>query len=281
MVDARGVEPELQAALESAWSAEKRDDVPLSAEAFVAHVSARLAEGDVLAGLASLQMRDLYLAAACAARVTGALEAFERELGGEVERAVRRHMSRGRAVAADDVGQMLREKLFVGRPDAPPKIGDYSGRGPLRVWLRVVLMRMVQNLSMRGPKDSPMDGAVLAELPAGAADPELEAMRATYKSEFRAAFSAAVASLEVRDRVLLQQRFSLHKTQEELAEEYGVHVNTAARWLARVRKLVEERTRDDLRRRLKVEEGEFTSLLRVVASQLDLTLGKVPEAPGG
>jgi RNA polymerase sigma-70 factor (ECF subfamily) len=275
MPDARRVDTD-EAALEGAWNAARREDVPLSAEAFVAHVSSRLPEGDVIAGLASLHTRDLFLAAACAARVPGALEAFERELGGEVERAVRR--SGGWAVPAEDVGQMLREKLFVGRPDAPPKIGDYSGRGPLRVWLRVVLTRMVQNLSMRGPKDSPMDGAMLAELPAcsAAADPELEAMRATYKSEFRAAFSAAVASLDVRDRVLLQQRFALHKTQEELAEEYSVHVNTTARWLARVRGLVEQRTRDELRRRLKVEEGEFTSLLRVVASQLDLTLGKVP-----
>src|SRR5262249_20611221 len=146
-----------------------------------------------------------------------------------------------------------------------------------RVWLRVVLTRMVQNLSARGPKETPLDGALLADLPDGTGDPLLEGMRRTYRAEFRAAFAAAVGSLDVRDRVLLHQRFVSKRTQEELSADYQVHVNTVARWLSRVRKLVEDRTREELRSRLRLDEGEFTSILRLVGSQLDLSLGKIPE----
>ena len=271
--DLAGDAADLDARLEAAWAAARREDVPLTADAFVAHVAPHLPPGDVLAGLATLRAGDLYLAAACASGSREGLAAFERELGAEVERAIRR--SGSAATRADDVAQMLREKLFVAAPGERPKIAEYGGQAPLRVWLRVVLARMVQNLSMRAPKESPLDGALLADLPASTGDPLLDGMRETYRAEFRAAFASAVASLDVRDRVLLHQRFSAQRTQEDLAVEYGVHVNTIARWLARVRSSTTARTRDDLRRRLRVGEGEFTSILRLVASQLDLTLGKI------
>jgi RNA polymerase sigma-70 factor (ECF subfamily) len=265
----------LEQSLERAWTKARRDDVPFSAEAFVAFVAARLPEGDPKTTIESIRGSDLYLAGACTEGTRQALEAFEREFSGEVERAVRR--SGSSATRPEDVAQMLREKLFVAAEGKPPKIAEYSGQGPLRVWLRVVLARMVQNLSMRGPKEAPMDGALLADLPASTGDPMLDAMRDKYRLEFKASFSAAVASLDVRDRVLLHQRFSLQRTQEDLAKDYDVHVNTVARWLGRIRTTVEERTRAELRGRLRLDEGEFTSILRLVASQLDLTLGNVPE----
>jgi RNA polymerase sigma-70 factor (ECF subfamily) len=268
--------PDVEERLLAAWTAARREDVRFSAEEFVEHIAPHLSGADVAAALASLRGAELYLAGACAAGNRQALDAFERELGGEIGRAVRR--SGSSIVRTDDVGQMLREKLFVAEPGRRPKIADYSGQGPLRVWLRIVLTRMVQNLSMRAPKESPLDGALLADLPASTGDPALDAMRETYRAEFRAAFTAAVGSLDVRDRILLRQRFSAQRTQEELALEYGVHVNTVARWLGRVRKVLEERTRDELRRRLRVEEGEFTSILRLVGSQLDLSLGTARDA---
>jgi RNA polymerase sigma-70 factor (ECF subfamily) len=267
--DLSATDPSLEERLREAYERAARPDVVLGAEAFVDHVAARLPDGDVAAGLGTLHLEDLYLAAACAAGIPGALDAFDRTFGTEILRAVRRAGSA--ALSPDDVGQMLREKLFV----APAKIASFNGRGPLRVWLRVALTRMVQNLAIRGPKEAPALGSALADVAAPTGDPELDAMRAAYRAEFRAAFAAAVEALEIRDRVLLQQRFALQRTQEELAEEYGVHVNTVARWLSRIRATVEERTRAELRRRLRLGAGEFTSILRLVASQLDLTLGKI------
>jgi RNA polymerase sigma-70 factor (ECF subfamily) len=269
-LDASGAE--LEDHLAATWEKARRQDVPFPAEAFVAHLARHLPAGDVALGIASLRTEDLYLAGACATGVRAALDVFERELAAEVTRAVKR--SGSAATRADDVAQALREKLFVAKDGEPAKIAEYSGQGPLRVWLRVVSTRLVQNLSMRGPKETPLDGALLADIPASTGDPMLDALRETYRAEFRAAFSAAVASLDVRDRVLLRQRFSSKQTQEELAAEYGVHVNTVARWLGKARQTVEERTREELGRRLRLGEGEFTSVLRLVASQLDLTLGK-------
>ena len=63
------------------------------------------------------------------------------------------------------------------------------------------------------------------------------------------------------------------RSQEDLAEAYAVHVNTIARWLARARTSLEDGVRAALRSRLKVGEGQFTSILRLVRSQLDVSLG--------
>jgi RNA polymerase sigma-70 factor (ECF subfamily) len=263
----------LEDALVEVCARAERPSVRFSREAFLAHLARHLPEGDLARALAAVHASDLFLAGACAVAAPGALETFERDYGGEVGRAVRR--SGSAATVPDDVAQALREKLFAARPGERPKIAEYSGQGPLRVWVRVVVTRMVQNLSMRAPKESPLDGAAIADMPATTGDPVLDGMRERYREPFRAAFVAAVASLDMRDRVLLHQRFASHKTQEELAQEYGVHVNTVARWLARARQAVEERTRAELRRLVHVGEGEFTSILRLVGSQLDLTLGEI------
>jgi RNA polymerase sigma-70 factor, ECF subfamily len=230
------------------------------------------AQEDPPAALERLFAEDLALAHACGRGSRAAMERFEREYGGEVDRAFRR-MGAG-TLQPSDVRQQVFEKLFVG---GRPKILDYSGQGPLRVWLRVAALRLLTNLVTRAPRESPLEDELLAAEPLATADPELEHMRRLYRAEFKQAFAAAVAALDVDDRVLLHQRFASRLSMEELAAAHDVHVNTVGRWLQRARAALEGAVRDDLRRRLRVSDGQLQSILRLVQSQLDVTLGRLLE----
>jgi RNA polymerase sigma-70 factor, ECF subfamily len=260
---------ELYAAAASSWPG-----LSVPAERFAEYVRARLpAGGDGGATVEGMQLGDLYLACACVLGVSGALQRFEQAHFVEVDRAYGRIGSP--PVQLSDAQQMLREKLFVSKDGKPPKISEYSGQGPLRVWVRVAAMRMLQNLVVRGPKEKPLEGELLAEVPAAANDPELEHMRQLYRSEFKQAFGQAVAALGLNDRILLHQRFVGQLSLEELAAAYDVHVNTVGRWLSRARQTLEAGIRGALSARLQVSETQFRSILRLVQSQLDVTLGQL------
>jgi RNA polymerase sigma-70 factor (ECF subfamily) len=262
--------PELAAAVVRACDSGRLPGIPLDDARYVAWLEARVTAEPVgaVGALDSLRHGDLWLACACAEAVPGALEAFQAELGAEIDRAWRR--LRPAATEADDVRQLVLEKLFVG-PDA--KIASYGGRGSLRSWLRVVAARVVQNLATRGPRETVLDGEAIADLAPRTGDEELDRLRARYRPEFRAAYAAAAAALPVRDRVLLHQRFAERLTQPELAERYRVHVNTVARWLSHAQHELAVGIRAELGARLSLPDGEFTSLLKLVHSELDVSLG--------
>jgi RNA polymerase sigma-70 factor (ECF subfamily) len=252
------LEPRTQQAISAArqrWPGVRFDDAACSA-----WVGAR-------PQAASDFLPELLLAQACATRVPGALEAFEREYFGELTRAVAK--SAPLDGQASDAAQLLRERLFVG---TPPRVADYAGTGPLRLWVRVAALRMVQNLATRGPREQAASLDSLAELPAPGADPELDHLRRTYGAQFRDAFKAASAALSPEDRLLLEQRFVSRMSQEALARSYDVHVNTMARWLARARDALEAGVRETLTARHGISEAELTSVLRLVRSQLDVSL---------
>src|SRR5262249_44356922 len=163
--------------------------------------------------------------------------------------------------------------LLVGEPGKAPRITEYGGRGPLRIWVRVVVARLASNLATRGPKETAHDSPLFEELPAVTGDPQMDAMRAEYRVEVERAFKEAARKLPVRDRLLLHQTFVERRTQEELGRTYEVHVNTMARWLVRAREALEAGIRAELAERLRVGEDELTSVFRLVRSQLDITLG--------
>lgn len=250
---------------------ERWKTVTVDDSAFLAWLSARLPSDRPLnEALSRLHVADLYLACGCALGAPSAITAFEREYFGELRRAVAR--STRMAGQEQDIAQLLREKLFVARPEGPPKIAEYSGSGPLRLWLRVAVTRMVQNLATRGPREEAAELESLAELPHAGLDPELEHMRTLYRHQFSEAFREAAAQLSADDRVLLQERFMRRMSQEALAELYGVHVNTIVRWLKRAQETLEAEVRTALGARLGLQDEQLLSVLRLVRSQLDLSL---------
>jgi RNA polymerase sigma-70 factor (ECF subfamily) len=175
-------------------------------------------------------------------------------------------------VLADDVRQMLREKLFVGSAKTAPKIAEYAGTGALASWFRVTAMRTVLNL-VRGAKEVPLDGDMVLDASCGQPDAEMELLKRRYRAEFKAAFAETVRTLAPRERNLLRYAYAEGLGSDDLAVIYGVHRTTVNRWLADVRAALVSGIRAAMTRELRVGKQELESILRLIQSQLEVTLG--------
>jgi RNA polymerase sigma-70 factor, ECF subfamily len=239
--------------------------------AFAAFVAEKVAEGPLEhEALAQLRAADLYLACACTAGDGKALQALEDRYFGEVEAALTK-VKDGLAMA-DDIRQILRERLFLALEGSRPRIAYYSGRGDLRNWLRVTVARTVLNQVTRGRKEVPVEEELLNALPPPTEDPELEHFKRQYRADFEAVFPLAIEALTSRERTLLRQRFADGLTVPQLCQLYGVHPATMARWLAKARSTMLARVRKLMMQKLNVDMSEFSSLVRMVQSQLDITM---------
>jgi RNA polymerase sigma-70 factor (ECF subfamily) len=242
--------------------------VALPVEAFVAHL-AHLAKRSGGGLPPPDRGADLYLACACARRIPGALEAFDRAHLVHMDAYLAR--LRPSRELVDEVRQEVRDKLYVGRGGAAPRIAEYDGRGALASWVRVVAMRAAVDVRRRG------GGAPLAEEDPRAAlaaegNPERDLQRERYRKAFREAIRGAVLALERDERRILRRHFACGVTLDGLAEELGVHRATVARRLAAARTALRRDARRRLRAALGATESEIESLAAELRSQLDLSL---------
>lgn len=270
--EAAGAPEELGALLQRGCegAAAARPGLGLPEEELIRWVAARVGRSPAQA-LVELRWADLLLACACAQGLPRALEAFEKDYFHELETALSRLSAP--PVSADDLGQILREKLFLPRGAEPPRIAEYSGRGELRNWVRVVLARTLVDLS-RSQREVPVPDEQMADLMDGPLDdPELEHLKRTYRAQLREVFREAFARLARGDRLLLRYRFTDAMTLEQLAVLYDVDRTTVIRRLGRARQALMDQLRPMLATRLKITPSELPSILGLVESQLDLTLG--------
>ena len=245
----------------------------LDRAAFVQALMARLPPEAVPAEtLASLRTVDLYLACASATGEPAALARFEPLLSREVEDAAR--AVRAPAGLADEVKQRLREHLLVGDAERGPAIADYAGRGDLSAFVRISAVRECLRLMKRQAREIGVEEDELGVL-APAVDPELERLKQTYRQEFAACFSTALAALPPRERTLLRMSVLDRVSIDKIGAIYGVHRATAARWLERARTRIAEHTESLLGERLALETGEVASVIRLVRSQLDVSLERL------
>lgn len=214
---------------------------------------------------------DAALAFACAEQSATALSEFERLYGREFPGALSR-LSLNRA-EIDEVAQIVRERLFVVRPGAPPKILDYAGRGALAAWLRAVIVRAGIDLRRSRNKDPDRPGDVdpLLDLAGAAtADLELESLRARYQQPFREAFRDALLALPQDERNALRLNVAEGLNIAQIGQIYGVHRATVARWIASARDAIAANTRRLLAERLKLPAPDIESLVRLCQSRLDV-----------
>jgi RNA polymerase sigma-70 factor, ECF subfamily len=255
-------------------------DLAVSDDDLFRYVAARVDEGeDPLAAIEALHTTDLYLACACSAGSAAAVQAFARRLLGDVGAILH---PVGAAALAEDVRQILLERLFVGSEDAPPKIGTYSGRGPLAAWVRVSAVRVAVSLRRaEHPTDAPPADDALEPL-AGGVDPELDALKIRYAAAFNAALRDAFAALPPRDRTLLKLHYVDGVPVERIASSYNAHRVSASRWLSAARARVLEETTRLLRDRQRLTESEFESLARLLQSRMEVSLrSAIGEGHGG
>ena len=272
--DAAARVPDLQRKL---WSlvAEGRaawPDVSVQPVALVAFIARQLEEdqdpGEVLDGL---RPADLYLACGCSVGDLAAIATFDRIYMREVDIALAR--MRIGPPRASDVKQLVRQRLFVGPPGQPGKIVEYAGRGDLRRWVRAVAVRTCLNDLRKGKNEILTDDdQLIAQHAIPGDDPEIEYMKRTYSDQFRTAFAEALANLGAREQTLLRYHHVDGLNIDEIGAIYRVHRVTAFRWLEKAKEQLVKGTLERLRARLQLPPAELDSVLRMIRSQIHLSL---------
>lgn len=220
--------------------------------------------------LQKLRAGDLYAACACAKGDARALAALERRYFPEIDAALGK-MNLGSA-RVEDVKQGLRRQMFVGEGGVPPRITEYTGRGDLRGWLRVTAVRAALKVIRKEKREVLVEDEQLFAASASAADPELLYVKEVYRAEFKVAFQEALESLEDREKNLLRQHVVDTLSIDEIGALYQVHRATAARWLGKAKETLLARTRQRFMARAKISGEECDSIMRLVHSQLDMTI---------
>ena len=242
----------------------------LVVEFIARHATAELAD----AALDGLRPADLYLACACARQMPGAIEAFDRDYMREVDVALQR--MRIGPPRLHDVQQLVRQRLFVGgagQATGPGKIVEYGGRGDLRRWVRSVAVRTCLNELRKGRREILVDDEqLIAQHAIAPDDPEIEYMKRTYAHEFREAFGEALAQLDAREQTLLRYHHVDGLNIDEIGAIYRIHRVTAFRWIEKAKEHLARSTLEILRARLKLPASELDSVLRMIRSQIHLSL---------
>lgn len=225
-----------------------------------------------------LHVKDLWLAHACALPEASraALEAFETRYGSLFEASLRRF--RFDASTAEEIAQAVRERLFVAHDGRPPKLHEYSGKGPLSAWLRAVIVRAALDF-VRKKGDPAAPGRrtenaeeALAQVAGGLGDPELEHLLARYREPFKEAFQTALRALPERELRVLRFAVVDGLNIDAIGQIHGVHRATVARWIAAAREALVLGTRKNLAARFPLTSAEFDSITRLCRSQVDVSL---------
>ena len=251
-------------------------DLAVDASEVVAFLGRQVTPDLAEAALEGLRPADLYLACGCAKGLTAAINAFDRDYMREVDIALAR-MRIGPPRLADGK-QLVRQRLFVGggtagTPTSPGKIAEYGGRGDLRRWVRSVAVRTCLNDLRKGKREVLVDDdQLIAQHAVSADDPEIEYMKRTYSNEFKAAFSAALQLLGAREQTLLRYHHVDGLNIDEIGAIYRIHRVTAFRWLEKAKELLVKQTLETLRARLKLPASELESVLRMIRSQIHLSI---------
>ena len=215
-----------------------------------------------------LHVGDLYLAFGCWKRDPAALAAFEATQLEDLGAVARVERS---PAFVDEVRQRLRVHLFVGDT---PRIAEYSGRGALTSWVRVVALRLAHMLKRATWREVSSSESDEDELLAGS-DPELAFIKQRYRGAFIEAVRDAVRSLDKRERTLLRLNLVDRLNIDRIGVIYGVHRATVATWIAAARKSILSATQKRLAAELRITRAELDSLMGVVVSRLDVSLSRL------
>jgi RNA polymerase sigma-70 factor, ECF subfamily len=154
--------------------------------------------------------------------------------------------------------------------DHAPRIAGFAGRCSLKAWMQVIAVRrMVVRRRKRGEV---LSDDLFADVACEQLDPELLLIRHTYAYEFCNAFAEALRNLDPTERLILRQHHLDGVGLDGLARLHDVHRATIARRLAATREKIFATIRRTLLRDLKVGNETLDSILRVVRSEMDLSL---------
>jgi RNA polymerase sigma-70 factor, ECF subfamily len=224
------------------------------------------------AGKPSDHAEDLYLACACALGHPAALAAFEERHLAQVKVFLGRMKPAPSLV--DEVKQALRVRLLVAPPGEVPRIAEYAGRGTLTSWVRVAAIRLAIDLLKQSGATAPGgEDELLDQI--GGGDPELEAIKERYREQVNAALRDAFAALSAEQRNLLRLSYRDGRSIDEIGALLGAHRSTAARGIAEARDAILAGAQRLLGERLRLTPSELESLVRLLRSQLHLSVSRL------
>jgi RNA polymerase sigma-70 factor, ECF subfamily len=236
------------------------------------------------AGAVPVFVEDLFLARACLDGDLSALRIFETTHVTHV----RTYVARFRFSAADlaEVEQLVRVRLLSG---PSPKLGQYSGAGPLARWIRVAAVRTAVNFIAAYPRTraagdlEPEDALVLAaaDLPAGEQNVVNQLMAAQHRDVVREVLGDALQELPEREKTVLRMYLIDGVGVESIARVFSVHRATVARWLNGIRVQVLGVLNDRLSLRLGASASQVRSLFRLFRCDLTLSMQRLLRATPG
>jgi RNA polymerase sigma-70 factor, ECF subfamily len=264
----------LEALLRRAWETARAPwrRVELSPEVFVRHLSMKLSsaelEGPIAGLLEQLVLPDLYLACACGQSAPGSLQELEEHYLSKLPQLLA--YLRLPEPILDDVCQLVRIHLLVGTAESRPRLMEYTGRGALLSWLRVIAVRMALKqggVSREVPEENVL--TIVEALSEPGSNAELDLIKRRYHREFRQAVREAFTSLSQDQRHLLRLHFIDRLSTTEMGPLFRVNQSTISRWIKSARHTVYEGTKSRLKERLRLSSGEFDSLLAAIESHFD------------
>jgi len=218
-----------------------------------------------------LAVEDLYLACACASRVSGSAAAFEARYQKVMHRAVARVLSN--PAERDEVVQDARRVLLVGNGNRAPKIGTYLGQGPLENWVAVAAIRLAISRGRAESAERRLRDRIGED--ALGIDPELMLLKGQIRREFEAAVRAGLGRLQERQRLVLRMWLVSGSTLANIGKAFGVTQQTVSRWLADARDEILREVQRNMAGRLKIAKDELPAIARLIQSQLDMSISRL------
>ena len=253
---------------------------PLRPEDLVGHLAERAPpEGDPVAALGGLHLPDLVVAWAALAGSGSAQRELESALG-QAAAAVAR--VDGNVAFVDEVVQQVRERLLIGSPGGGPRLTEYSGRGPLSAWARVIALRLALNRKGAPGREVPLAPEALAIAAGAASNGPPSIASAEQARMLQRALSGAVSELSAEDRMLLRYHFADGLPFERIAPLYGTHRTTISRRMAALRERLLSRAREILVSDLGQPADAVSSILGVAErGHLELSITAMLRTPTG
>jgi RNA polymerase sigma-70 factor, ECF subfamily len=249
--------------------------VELASVDFARDLARRLGEDASPETLAACRTSDVYLACAAVAGDPVAERTLVELLAREVEFAARE--TRATADQSADVRGELHRLLFTAEPKRSAAAASYAGRSALATFLKVMATRELVRAVQRGRREVPREDDQLFALITPGSDPELAILRARYHDGVEGAIRGALGKLEGRSRAVLRYQLVDGWSIDRVGELYGVHRATAARWIATARDELRELIRSEVSEKLGITAGEVDSIIRLVQTRLDISLGALAD----
>ena len=212
----------------------------------------------------SLHLEDLALACACAQGSDAAWEHFIREYRPGLYRAADAIDPSG---GSRDLADSLYGELFgldVRDGERRSHFRYFHGRSSLSTWLRAVLsQRHVDRLRSTRRQDPLPEDEAPGAIPAPSND--VDPQRSAYVSLMRRSVTAAVTTLEPRDRLRLRCYYAQDLTLAQIGRMLNESEATASRHLSRARREIRAAVERDLRAQ-RMSDAEISDCFAAVVS---------------